>query len=65
MTLEEKLRYLQENHPEIYEVLCITVPGLVENPSSPTAKDLDQYNFWIDAIDEDEAQPLYHLDGLV
>lgn len=64
MTLEQKLRYLEENHPEIYQVLCTNVPGLVDNPSSPTAEDLDTYNFWIDAIDEDEAQPLYHLDGL-
>ena len=64
MTLQEKLRYLQERHPEIYETLCITVPGLIENPSSPTSDDLDEYNFWIDALDEDEAQPLYHLDGL-
>jgi len=64
MTLEEKLRYLQENHPEVYEVICNNLPNLVDNPSSPTPEDLDEYNFWIDSIDEDEAQPLYHLDGL-
>ena len=62
MTLQEKLEELKVNHPEIYEVLCTTVPDLVARPSSPTAKDLDHYNFWIDAIlDEDEAQHLYHL----
>lgn len=64
MSLEEKLRYLDENHPEVYEAIRVTAPDLVENPSSPSPEDLDMYNFWIDAIDEDEAQPLYHLDGL-
>ena len=64
MTLEEKLRYLKENYPEIYRVICTIVPNLVENPSSPTVEDLDQYNFWIDAIEEDEAQLLYHLDSM-
>jgi len=63
MTLEQKLRYLEEKHPEIYEALCITVPGLVDNPSSPSKKDLDQYNFWIDSLDMDEAQSLYHFDN--
>lgn len=62
MTLEEKLRYLEENHPEVYEVLCATVLDLVDNPSSPSKKDLDQYNFWIDSLDDDEAQPLYHFE---
>ncbi len=64
MTLAEKLEYLKEKHPVVYEVLCSVTPNLVNNPSSPTVEDLDQYNFWIDSIDEDEAQPLYHLDGL-
>lgn len=60
MTFEEKLRYLDKNYPEVYEVLCITVPNLVENPPSPSLKDLEQYNFWIDSIDGDEALALYH-----
>lgn len=61
MTLEEKLDYLEKNHPEIYEVLCNNVPNLVARPSEPSEDDLNEYNFWIDSIDEDEAQPLYHL----
>lgn len=64
MTLREKLREIEENYPEIYEVLSNTLPDLVNNPESPSVIDLDHYNFWIDAIDEDEAQHLYHLDGL-
>lgn len=63
-TLREKLREIEEKYPEIYEVLCSNLPDLVNDPESPSAKDLDEYNFWIDAIDEDEAQHLYHLDGL-
>jgi len=61
MTLEEKLKEIENNHPEIYKVLCINMPDLVAQPSSPSARDLDEYNFWIDAIDEDEAQHLYHF----
>ena len=61
MTLKEKLEYLRTHHPEIYETLQIVVPNLVEDPEHPTEEDVDHYNFWIDAIDEDEAQPLYHL----
>ena len=62
MTLEQKLRYLEKNHPELYEALCITVPDLVAAPSSPSKQDLNQYNFWIDSLDMDEAQPLYHFE---
>lgn len=61
MTLREKLEYLREKHPELYETLQVVVPDLVKDPENPSERDLDQYNFWIDAIDEDEAQPLYHL----
>ena len=61
MTLREKLEYLRTHHPEIYETLQVVVPDLVKDPENPSERDLDQYNFWIDAIDEDEAQPLYHL----
>ena len=61
MTLREKLEYLREKHPEIHETLQVVVPDLVKDPENPSERDLDQYNFWIDAIDEDEAQPLYHL----
>lgn len=63
-TLREKLREIEENHPEIYQVLSMNLPDLVNNPESPSVENLDEYNFWIDAIDEDEAQHLYHLDGL-
>jgi len=61
MTLPEKLRYLKEKHPEIYEVLEVVVPNLIADPTHPSEEDLDQYNFWIDSIDIDEAQPIYHL----
>lgn len=61
MTLEEKLRYIEEHHPEVHAVLKVCVPNLVDNPDNPTEKDVDHYNFWIDSIDEDEAQPLYHF----
>ncbi len=61
MTLEEKLKELETNHPEVYEVLCNNVPNLVSRPSFPTENDLDEYNFWIDSLDEDEAQHLYHI----
>ena len=61
MTLREKLRVIKEDYPEVYEVLKVCVPNLVENPEDPSLDDLDHYNFWIDSIDEDEAQPLYHL----
>lgn len=63
MTLKQKLEILKKDYPLIYKVLCHNVPKLVANPSSPSARDLDEYNFWIDSIDEDEAQPLYHLIG--
>lgn len=61
MTLEEKLDELENNHPEVYAVLCNNVPDLVARPSSPSEEDLDEYNFWIDSLDEDEAQHLYHF----
>lgn len=61
MTLQEKLDYIRKNHPEVYEAICIDAPSVVENPTNPSERDLDHYNFWVDAIDEDEAQPLYHL----
>ena len=61
MTLREKLKYLQENYPEVYQVLEEVVPELVKNPESPCYNDVDHYNFCIDSIDEDEAQPLYHF----
>jgi len=61
MTLEEKLRYIQEHHPEVYAVLEECVPNLVADPDNPTEEDVDHYNFWIDSIDENEAQPLYHF----
>lgn len=61
MTLREKLNYLEENHPEVYKVLEEVVPELVKNPENPSYNDVDHYNFWIDSIDEDEAQPLYHF----
>ena len=60
MSLQEKLRCLEENYPEIYAVLCNNLPNLVANPSSPSAEDLDEYNFWIDAITDDIAYQLYH-----
>jgi len=62
MTLREKLQYLEENHPEVYETLCLVVPDLVNDPENYSVEDIDHYNFWIDTIDEDEAQPLYVLD---
>ena len=60
MTLRTKLDYLRFNYPEILEAIRICAPNLIKNPDNPTEEDLDQYNFWIDAIDEDEAQDLYH-----
>ena len=59
--IRKKLQVIEEKYLEVYQVLCLTVPDLVARPSESTEKDLDQYNFWIDSIDEDEAQPLYHL----
>ena len=62
MTLEEKLSEVREKYPEVYEAICVDAPELVGNPSEASAEDLDHYNFWIDAIlDEDDAQHLYHL----
>ncbi len=61
MTLGTKLDYLRFNHPEILEILRQVVPNLVKDPDHPSEEDLDHYNFWIDALDEDEAQPLYHF----
>jgi len=61
MTLEEKLKEIEEKYPEVYWALCADVPDLIARPSEASKRDLDHYNFWIDAIDEDEAQHLYHL----
>jgi len=62
MTLKEKLEEIREKYPETYEVLCEVVPKLVSNPSNPSFEDLDQYNFWVDGIlDNEDAQHLYHL----
>jgi len=61
MTLAEKLRYLKEHHPEVFEVLKVCVPDLIANPTNPKEEDVDHYNFWIDSIDPNEAQPLYHF----
>ncbi len=61
MTLRKKLNYLEENHPEVYKVLEEVVPELVKNPENPSYNDVSHYNFWIDSIDEDDAQPLYHF----
>lgn len=61
MTLRTKLDYLRFNHPLILEVLRICVPNLIKNPDNPTPEDVDHYNFWIDSLDEDEAQDLYHF----
>ena len=60
-TLREKVQFIKENYPEVYMTLEVCVPNLLENPENPTPEDLDHYNFWVDSIDEDEAQPLYHL----
>lgn len=59
-TLQEKLVILKDKHPEVYEVLVSVVPHLVEKPDEATKDELDQYNFWIDSLDEDEAQSFYH-----
>ena len=62
MTLSMKLKYLRKHYPEILEAIKINAPNLIENPNNPSERDIDHYNFWIDAIlDEDEAQPLYHF----
>ena len=60
MTLRAKLDYLRFNYPEILEALKVCVPNLVKNPDNPTPEDVNHYNFWIDSIDEDKAQILYH-----
>ncbi len=59
-TLRDKLQYLKEYYPEIYEELCTNVPALVENPSSPTAEDLAKYNSYVDAIKDDDVYELFH-----
>jgi hypothetical protein len=62
MTLEEKLKEVKETHPEIYAILEAEVPDLIEHPDNPKVEELDNYNFWIDAIlDEDYAQQLYEI----
>lgn len=61
MTLSKKLEYLRNHYPEIVGALEADTPQLVKDPENPSARDIDHYNFWIDAIDEDEAQPLYHF----
>lgn len=61
MPLSFKLEYLRFYHPEILEILRYVVPDLLKNPDNPSEEDLGHYNFWIDALDEDEAQPLYHF----
>lgn len=58
--LQEKLDYLKEYYPEIYEELCTNVPALVEDPSSPTVEDLAEYNSYVDTIDDDDVYQLYH-----
>ena len=59
MTLREKLRYISEHHPQLYELLKQVLPALVSRPETATSGDIDHYNFWIDSLDEDEALPLY------
>ena len=61
MTLKEKLEYLREHYPEVLGAIKADVPNIVEDPEHPTSHDLDHYNFWIDAILDDDAQLLYHL----
>ncbi len=61
MTLAEKLRYLEERYEHVFEVLKEVVPNLIDDPEHPTNEDLDSYNFWIDCLNEDEAQAFYHF----
>ena len=60
MTLEQNIREIEDNYPDLYEVLCDNVPDLIDNPSSPSEEDLEEYNYWIDSIDGDVSH-LFHF----
>ena len=62
MTLKEKLKFIMENCPELYDELSAFVPSLIRNPSSASRKDIDRYNYFVlKSLDEDIAKFLYQL----
>jgi hypothetical protein len=56
VTLEEKLEALQHNYPTVYIVLEKVVPHLVENPEEATIDEIDNYNFWVNVINNGDAE---------
>ena len=54
MALPEKLEYIRRNYPEVYGAIEADVPHIIKHPESPTAEDVDHYNFWVGAILDDE-----------
>ena len=62
MTLAEKLRRLEEQYPEAYQVVCSIAPKLVSHPDTISETDLSFYNSMIDEIlDDYDAEQLYHF----
>ena len=60
MTLEQKLQNLKKAYPEIYQVIFNNLPNLVEDPEHPTAEDIEKYNLYLDAIQDDIVYQLHH-----
>ncbi len=47
MSREEKLKFIEENHPELYALLEANVPDVIEDIGNIGINDIDSYNSWV------------------
>lgn len=47
MSREEKLKFIEEKHPELYQLLQANVPNVIDDIWNIGIDDIDAYNSWV------------------
>lgn len=47
MNREQKLKFIQENHPELFKQLEEHVPNFISNCWNASINDINMYNAWV------------------